>query len=327
MSTIYVLGGRQNRHVLMNNEEWNLYHGAVILSIDTDTGSVRKCFEYHSPREAKASDNSSVLFKSGTLVGDRLYACTSTEVLILKVPEFRLLNYVSLPCFNDLHHVIPCEDGTLLAVVTGLDMVVRFTPQGEQLEEWNVLGPESPWSRFSREVDYRRVESTKPHQSHPNFISEFKRELWVTRMRQRDALCLTDRNKRIDIAVESPHDGIVQFGKRFFTLVDGRVATVDAETQQIERVIDLKPIDNPNSLLGWCRGILPVGMSRWWVGFSRVRKTHFQEHILWVRKVLNENTVEEPTHVSLYDAESKRRLKRIDVEPHGMNVVFSILAA
>jgi hypothetical protein len=327
MPTLYVLGGKQNRHVLKNNEEWNLYDGALVLSIDTETGAVSKCFEYQSPRETKANDNSSVLFKSGTLIADRLYACTSTEVLVLKLPEFQVLHYVSLPCFNDLHHVIPGHDGSLLAVVTGLDMVVRFTPQGEVLEEWNVLGEESPWVRFSRDIDYRAVASTKPHQSHPNFVSELNGEVWVTRMRQRDALCLSDRRKRVDIAVEYPHDGLVRFDKMYFTLVDGRTVIASTSSLQVEQIIDLKTIDNPNALLGWCRGILPLSPSRWWVGFSRVRKTRFQENILWVKKVIKEGMREEPTHIALYDMDSRRRVHWIDVEPYGMNAVFSILSA
>jgi hypothetical protein len=326
MSTLYVLGGRQNRHVIKNNEEWNLYDGAMVLSIDSESGAVAKCFEYQSPREAKAHENSSVLFKSGTLVGDRLYLCTSTEVLVLQLPDFKVLHYVSLPCFNDLHHVIPAHDGSLLAAVTGLDMVVRFSPQGERLEQWNVLGEPNPWGRFSADVDYRKVESTKPHHSHPNFVSELNGEVWVTRMRQRDALCLSDPRKRVDIAVEYPHDGLVRFGKIFFTLVDGRVAIASTDSLQVEQIVDLKTMDDPDALLGWCRGILPLSPSRWWVGFSRVRKTRFQENILWVKKVLKEGMREEPTHVVLYDLESNSRVRRIDVEPHGMNVVFSILS-
>jgi hypothetical protein len=246
---------------------------------------------------------------------------------VLKLPEFRVLNHVSLPCFNDLHHVIPSRDGSLLTVVTGLDMVARVSPEGELLEEWNVLGEESPWIRFSGEVDYRKVASTKPHQSHPNFVSELDGEVWVTRMRQRDAVCLSDRRKRVDLEVEYPHDGLVRFDKMFFTLVDGRVAIASAKTLQVEQITDLKALDDPNALLGWCRGILPLSPSRWWVGFSRVRKTHFQENILWVKKVLKEGMLEEPTHVSLYDLNSGRPLQRIDVEPYGMNVVFSILSA
>jgi len=327
MSTLYVLGGRQNRGVFKNSEEWNLYESALVLGIDTATGAVSKCFEYQTPPETKASKDASVLFKSGTLVGDKLYLCTSTEVLVLQLPDFRVLNYVSLPCFNDLHHVTPARDGTLLAAVTGLDMVVRLTPEGELLEEWNVLGDEPPWVRFSRAVDYRKIESTKPHQSHPNFVFELDGQVWVTRMVQRDAVCLTDRRRKVDISVEGPHDGLVRFGKVYFTLVDGHVLTATSDNLRVEQLIDLKTIDNPNSLLGWCRGILPLTPSRCWVGFTRVRQTRFHENILWVRRVWKAGMLVEPSHVSLYDLATRERLQRVNVESAGMNAVFSILGS
>jgi hypothetical protein len=325
MSSLYVLGGRQGRRLFKNSDEWNLYEAALVLGIDTETSAVTKLFEYQTTADAKANTRSSVLFKSGTLVGNKLYVCTLTEVLVIGVPEFAVLHRVSLPCFNDLHHVTVSHDGTLLAAVTGLDLVARFTPHGELLEVWNVLAADSPWGRFSPTVDYRMVETTKPHLSHPNYVFELGRDVWVTRLHQRDALCLTDRRKRIELALEQPHDGLVRFGKMHFTLVDGRVMTADAETLQLEQVVDLKEIDNRNSLLGWCRGILPLTPSQWWVGFSRLRQTRFEEHVGWVKRIVREGMSWEPTHVALYDLESHQCLRRVELEPHGMDAVFAIL--
>ena len=139
------------------------------------------------------------------MIGIKLYACTSTEVLVFEVPGFRRIGYVSLPCFNDLHHVTPTRDGNLLVANTGLDMVVKFTPQSKVLAEWNV-SDEDLWSRFSRSVDYRKVETTKPHQSHPNFVFELSDDVWVTRFEQRDAVCLTSRGKKVSIGAQRPHE-------------------------------------------------------------------------------------------------------------------------
>jgi len=325
MSSLYVLGGRQSHRLFKNSDEWNLYEAALVLAIDTETLAVTKCLEYETPADARATARSSVLFKSGTLAENRLYVCTLTEVLVIGVPEFVILHRVSLPCFNDLHHVTVSHDGTLLAAVTGLDLVARFTPQGELREMWNVLGPDSPWGRFSPTVDYRKIETTKPHLSHPNFVFELGSDVWVTRLHQRDAVCLTDRSKRIELALEQPHDGLLRFGRLHFTLVDGRVLIANAETLQLEQVVDLKEVDNPNSLLGWCRGILPLTPAQWWVGFSRVRQTRFEKHVEWVKRVLREGMSEEPTHIALYDLETRQRLRRVDLEGHGMDVVFGIL--
>lgn len=326
MSLLYVLGGKQRRLLLKDEEEWNLYESALILKLDTRSGAVQACVEYKTRSDARAHEHSSSVFKSGTLVGDLLYACTNTEVLLFKLPRFEMVGYISLPCFNDVHHVTPSRDGSLLVVSTGLDMVVRVTPQGELIQAWSVLG-EPPWQRFSRNVDYRKVESTKPHQSHPNFAFELGRDVWVTRLRHRDALCLTDPGKRIDIALESPHDGLVCGKDIFFTLVDGRVVVVNADSLAVERVVDLKTMDDPEALLGWCRGILPLADDRMWVGFTRVRKTRFRENVLWVKRVFKEGMTEKATHIALYDCRRQQCLQEFDLEPHGMNIIFSIFPA
>jgi hypothetical protein len=326
MASLYVLGARQRNLLLKDEEEWNLYEAALILQLDTKSGAVRTCVEYITPLEAKANEHSSTVFKSGTLAGDLLYACTSTEVLVFRLPAFHIVNYISLSCFNDLHHIVPSSDRALLAAVTGLDMVIKFTPKGELIDEWNVL-PEAPWTRFSRTTDYRKIESTKPHKSHPNFVFELDGKIWVTRFRQRDAICLNDSGSRIDIAVQPPHDGLVCGERIYFTSVDGAIVIANTRTLQVERIIDLKRIDGREALLGWCRGLLPLDESKVWVGFTRIRKTRFRENVLWVKNVFQEGMREKPTHIALYDIVNMRCLQELNLEEHGMNIVFSIFPA
>jgi hypothetical protein len=326
VNSLYVLGARQRNLLFRTEQEWNLYESALILRVDLDTGTAESCVEYKSPPEARASDDSSIVFKSGTLAGGILYVCTSTEVLIFKPPGFRRLGYISLPSFNDLHHVAPAHDGNLLIANTGLDMVLKITRAGEVQQEWSVLD-ESPWSRFSRGVDYRKVETTKPHQSHPNYVFELEEKVWVTRFHQRDAICLEDRAKRIPIEVQQPHDGLLVGEGLYFTTVDGKIIIANPKTLQVERLIDLRTFSNDKTLLGWCRGLLPLDERRIWVGFTRVRKTRFKENILWAKTLLSEGAVESPTHIALYDPADNRCLREIDLEPYGMNIVFSIFPA
>jgi hypothetical protein len=152
-------------------------------------------------------------------------------------------------------------------------------------------------------------------------------ETWVTRFRQRDAICLNDRCKRIEIGVQSPHDGLIRGDRVFFTTVDGHIVIANPFSLTIERVIDLKTINGNNTLLGWCRGVLPVDENAYWVGFTRVRKTNLQENILWVRNIFQEGTASKPTHIALYDTSGMRCLKEFNLEEHGMNIVFSIFPA
>jgi len=326
MSDLYVLGARQRQLFLKAGEEWNLYEAALILRLDTESGAVETCVEYKSPPEAHASEHSSNIFKAGTLVGDTLYTCTSTEVLIFKLPDFEQIGYISLPLFNDLHHVTPSSDGNLLIVSTGLDMVLKVSLGGKVLACWSVLD-EDPWLRFSRTVDYRKVESTKPHKSHPNYVFELDGDIWVTRFRQRDAVTVGGPAKRIHIDVQTPHDGLVRGDRIYFTTVDGQVVIANRQTLKVADIIDLKEINGHNSLLGWCRGILLMEDQRVWVGFSRVRKTSFTENVLWAKNIFRDGMDERPTHIALYDIPKKTCLQEFALEPYGMNIVFSIFEA
>lgn len=325
-SALYVLGGRQRKPTLNATEEWNQYEAALILEVDTRTGSAQVKAEHTSPPDARATDRSSVLFKAGSLVGDKMYTCTSTEVIVYDVPRFAIANYISLPCFNDLHHVVPDAAGNLLVTSTGLDLVVKVARDGRVLSEWSVLD-EDPWTRFSRDIDYRKVESTKPHRSHPNFVFELDGHIWVTRFEQRDAICLSDRRQRIDIAIEAPHDGHV-FGQYvYFSTVDGHVVLADRNSKQVERVVDLTAINGREILLGWCRGILCAQLDKVWIGFTRIRKTRFQENLFWLNHALRNRLLKKPTHVALYDLSAGACLQELDLERYGMNVVFSVFAA
>jgi hypothetical protein len=331
MAKLYVLGGRQRKPGISEatpKDEWYLYKTALILEVDTDSGAVRTCVEYQSPPEARAGDRPAAHFHGGAVVDNILYTCTTTEVLIYQLPDFQQIGYISLPCFNDVHHVTPASDGNLLVVSTGLEMVVKVSPRGEVLAEWNVLG-EDPWARFSRAIDYRKVETTKPHVSHPNFVFELDGEVWVTRFHQHDAVSLNGTKRRIEIAGEGVHDGLAWGERLLFTAVDGKIVAVDGHSLQVEMVVDLRQIQDRDQLVlpAWCRGLLPVDDRTLWVGFTRIRQTLFRENVRWVKTILREGTVVMPTHIALFDIVNKRCLQEFNLETHGMNAVYGIYAA
>jgi hypothetical protein len=321
-NSFYVVGGRLRSTLFRKLEEWRSCEQALLIELDPASNRSTPRIEYVSPREVCPKNSSAVQFKSATLNGNLLYACTSTEVLVYELPAFRLLHHVSLPCFNDLHHVYPSQNGTVLVVVTGLDMVVEITTAGEVVHEWSVIG-EDPWVRFSRKTDYRLVPTTKPHRSHPNHVFELHGEVWVTRFQQRDAICLTTPGLRIDIAVQSPHDGYVVGDKIYFTTVDAQIVIANKQSLQVEATIDLNKMSGPSGqILGWCRGLLPLD-DRWlWVGFTRVRPTKFVENVAWIRNGVSKH---KPSHIALYDLKLGKCEKEIELEPHGIGVVFSLL--
>jgi hypothetical protein len=321
-TSLYVIGGQQRhlRPLRAGAGDWYEYQQGMILRIDPASQQADVLLEYISPPESCAAENPIILFKSCTLHENRLYACTQTEVLIYALPSFELAGYISLPCFNDLHHIRPMPSGNLLIANTGLDMVLELTPAGDVTRIWNVLG-EPPWARFSPAIDYRKGVSTKPHRAHPNHIFCVDDEIWVTRFQQKDALCLTKPARRIAIEIERPHDGVLHNGLLYFTTVDGHVVIANPRTLRIEQIIDLQAAHDDQAQLGWCRGILVNGRTAW-VGFSRLRPTKFRENVSWVK---NGFKPARPTHLALYDLVDQRCLAEIDVEAYGLNAIFSIL--
>lgn len=323
MNKIYLSGGRLRSTIFRKLEEWQSTDRACLVELDLETNRSRTCVDYVSPSEACPDELPAILFKSASVRGDTLYACTSTEVLIYEIPIFKLRHYISLPCFNDLHHVYPTSKDTLLVVSTGLDLVVEITTDGKLVNEWGVLGDDT-WTRFSRDIDYRKVPTTKPHKSHPNHAFELNGEYWATRLHQRDCVCLTSPGPRIDIAVQRPHDGYLFRDKIYFTTVDGHVVIASQSSLQVEQVIDLNQMTGPSDqTLGWCRGVLPLDDRYLWVGFTRVRPTKFVENVSWIKH--GGQQVLRPSHIALYDLQSKKCEREIEIEPHGIGVVFSLL--
>jgi len=328
MSKLYLTGGELRRTVFRKLEEWQSSQKAVILELDLERKTSRPCVEYVSPPEACAPKLPAILFKSASIHDGKFYACTSTEVLVYELPDFRLLHYISLPCFNDLHHVIPTAQGTLLVVVTGLDMLVEISIEGKRLREWSVLEGEDPWTRFSRDIDYRVVPSTKPHRSHPNHVFQLGDEIWVTRFNQRDAISLTNPGRRINVEVQRPHDGHVHADSIYFTTVDGHIVVASRKTLQVEKIHDLNLMSGKNGQpLGWCRGLALMDERFLWVGFTRVRPTKFRENLTWLKTAGAADEILLPTHLALYDLQRCTQVDQIALEPHGIGVVFSLLHA
>ncbi|MGF1668468.1 MAG: hypothetical protein ACFCVC_19575 [Acidimicrobiia bacterium] len=323
---LLITGGEQRgkRGLTSGNKRWYRYGRGHLIELDTDTGDARTLLSYESPSEATADEDPAILFKQAFLDGDRLLLTTQTEILVLAYPSLERIGYVSIPSFNDVHHVRPTPAGTLLVVNTGLDQLVEITDDGEVVNRWSVIG-DDPWNgRFSPDEDYRRHATTKPYEAHPNHVFHIGDEPWVTRFDKRDAVSVLDKTRRIDIGVERVHDGVVHGDKVYFTSVDGHVVIADTATLAVIEVIDLNTADDEEVILGWCRGIL-VEEGSAWVGFSRLRPTAFRENVSWVREGFKRSI---GTHVAQYDLAQKRLIKRIELEDTTpLNAVFSVLPA
>jgi hypothetical protein len=314
--SLFVVGGRQRepRSIRDRGEHWYGYGSGVVLRLDPDRVETPLCYE---SRQGTFGPGDPILFKSATVDENRMFACTQTEVVVFSMPDLEIEHHVSLPCFNDIHHVVPTERGTLLVANSGLEMVVEVTVEGEIVDLWNVLG-EDPWKSFSKDIDYRLGVDLKPHRAHPNHLFFIDGEPWVTRFELRDAVALHDLTRRIDIGQERVHDGVVDGEQVFFTTVDGHVVVADARSMEVIDRIRLELSDD--AIGGWCRGLAFDGEDVW-VGFSRIRPTRFREAVSWVRWGLQRSF---PTRVARYRRSDWRLEAEIDVEPFGVNAVFTV---
>lgn len=319
---LYVVGGRQSelRSLRAGNGNWDEYDQGVILRLTPSTQAWEECVTYVSPPDVCSPENSAITFQAGAIENDVLYICTQTEVLIYKLPSFEKIGYFSRPFFNDLHHVRPTPDGTLLVANAGLEMVLEMTLAGKVCNVWNVLG-EEPW-QLSSETDFRKV-STKPHRSHPNYLFYIDSEPWATRFHQGDAMCLAQPDKRIKISNERIHDGLVYDGRIYFTSVNGWIHIANPSTLTVEEAINLNDMHPEETLLGWCRSLFVDG-DKIWVGFSRIRPTKWRENVTWLMRGLK--TVK-PAHIACYDLTKRECVVEVNLEPMGLNAIYSIFPA
>lgn len=330
---LWVVGGEQ-RGGFSLSEEWHRFRAALVVRVEGDR--VERVFEYRSPPAHCPDERPSFVFKAATIAGDTAWLCTQTEVLECDVPSFALRRVISLPCFNDLHHVTPGPEGTLFVAVTGLDAVAEITPDGELIRLVDVLGGDV-WDRFSPEIDYRKVPTTKPHRSHPNYVFFKDGEPWVSRFEQRDAVPLERpagpaAGERFHVEIQGIHDGCMADGHLLFTTVDGHVVRFDLASGE-RTDIDLNRLGEPDDdrddrALGWCRGLLPAGDhgDQAWVGFTRFRYTKLRQNLSWVRHGFRrtEDHHHHPTRIAFYNLERPALLRHVDLEGAGMGAVFSI---
>jgi hypothetical protein len=344
VNRLHVIGGQQKYLCPVFSEtNWAEYHKGIIIQIDTETGDSTLVMDYSSPEQVSPLSGA-ILFKAASLKNGLLYLCTETEILIYRYPEMTQAQYISLPILNDAHHVTKTPWGTLAVANSGLEMVLELNKEGNIVRTWNALAPGEP-AAFSSEIDYRKV-NLKPHKSHPNYVFFHDEEMWVTRFYQKDAVSLTCPGRRIDIAAGSPHDGIVHGDFTYFTTVNGHIVIANNRTLNVEDRVDLNKIHNHGGPLGWARGIYVDG-PRVWVGFSRIRPTKLKENLEWVkhtmkwrmRRLLPENYKsrshwmhdgpknELPTRLICYDFTRRHPIREINLEPHGISAVFSIIPA
>lgn len=326
---LIIVGGK-NRSSAHSQLEWARHEAGIVARLNLGSGKFEKLLEYSGNKNFLPDDPlAAVTFKAGTLLGKELWACTTTELLSINLDSCEIVKRLSHPSFNDLHHVVPNPfqaHNTLLVANTGLDMCQEIDLKQNIVNEWSVIKG-GGWDKYDRDIDYRKVESTKPHLSHPNYVFTIDQEIWATRFLQKDAICLTDARQRPFVLEHGNiHDGIVRGGVVWFTSVNGYVSAFDIHTR--ERLIDinLNVFHSHEKLLGWCRAVEIVDDDHLAVGYSRLRPTKFRENIKWLtyKTGFRSNAGTLPTRIEIINFKKRTLEGSFDVEPIGLNAVFSV---
>ncbi|WJG10454.1 hypothetical protein [Aliiglaciecola sp. LCG003] len=264
--------------------EGKYYGKASLVKLDLDSGEFETILAKEEGGEHYPAENPNLQFTAGSVVGDTLWLPTDTEVHQYSLPDLQLKSVYSHPCFHNIHsvHVI---DNELVASSTGLDNVVVMAINTGAIKRIINTQGKDPWHRFDQNTDYRLVHSTRPHDSHPNYVFKVGEQLWATRCTQEDAVNLADPTDRIDISMGadvSVHDGICWGDKLVFTRVDGALVFCDPAKRQVIETFD--PFGNAlNRPMGWCRG-LHIDGDIFYIGYSKLRKTNLKSKIKFLSK-------------------------------------------
>ena len=326
---LIITGGRQSDSNLSYfNKEWNNGIEGVIFEYDTVHKKIEEKITYKTPEKYRPKKNYSISFKSGSIHNNHLYVTTLTEVLIYTLPEYKLIEIISLNIFNDLHHVVFYERN-LFIVITGLDLVIKYSLDEKKIKTFYNCYPEiKTWEKFDKDLDFRKINTTKPHLSHPNHVTVFQNKVFITRYKQKDVLIFSMNGKvldKIDLNKGIPHDGGIFKDNFIYTTVNGNIIKVNKKKFSIREIIDLNIHENDGRSLGWCRGYEKTDSDNY-VGFSRIRPTKFVENIKWLgNKITDKVKLKMPTRIVCYNKDFSKINETINLEDYKMNWIFSIL--
>ena len=324
-----ILVGGLNADSYAKGEAWSAYKAGVVAEVDIQNPEQSRVIlsDYTTPPYLPSDTNVSTVFKAAELNGNILTVCSTTEIFQLDLQAGRVIRKLTHPKMNDVHHVHAIRDDKVIVVSTGLDSLLELTWDGDLTNSWSLS--QKGADMLSDDLDYRLVESTKPHEVHPNFVFHSEDEMYVTRFKQKDAVCVTNpKMPTFHISRGNVHDGVVQGNNVWFTTTNGWVVAHNRETGDQNIWVDLNDLFQADRPLGWCRAVLPVDEDRIIVAFSRLRKTKFQENVRWAAsKLLNKQAAPLPTRIAIVNIRDQIVECQVDLERLGLlNAVFLIHA-
>jgi len=307
--------------------EGKYYDTAKLLQIDTETLETGELLAVSEGGNNFPSEYPNLEFTVADVEEDKLWLAMDTEIRLYSYPDLSLLKTFSHPCFHNIHSVA-VKDNDLYITSTGLDMVVVLDKETGEIKQYLNAEGKPTWHRFSEDFDYRQVHSTRPHDSHPNYVFWIDDTPWVTRCTQEDAVMLTDIDQRIDISgpnkTISVHDGVVEGEYIYFTSVDSCIVIADSKSKQIVETVNLSELKGYGGLRGWCRGLY-IKNGIFYIGFSRLRKTKRMEKLKWVNKLLLRGKNIEECSVLAVDLKKRKIIGDYIFPKNMIDAIYSII--
>ncbi len=312
--------------------EGKYYGNAILLKLNLDSGHIEELLNISTGSQYTPDEHPNLEFTIGDVENDKLWLSNDTEIRLYSYPKLELLKTYSHPCFQNVHSV-SVKDDKLYITSTGLDMVVILDKNTGNIIETINTENKPTWHRFSPDIDYRKVYSTKPHQCHPNYIFWLNEQPWVTRCTPEDAICLSDQSKRINITRLSKkslqeslsvHDGIVKDDKVYFTSVDGCIIIADIKSLAVIETIELYNIKGYGDIRGWCRGLY-IKNNLFYIGFSRLRKTKAKGKLAWLSRFSSYLSPSKESSVLVFDIDKRIITNDYSIPNEAIDAIYSIL--
>lgn len=318
---LIVTGGRRNATPFSSDKLAYCYEAGV-YRIDFKARRILQSYVEKDLNEEIYVPDYTLSFRGAYLHEDEITTCTHSEIVTIDKTSLVVKNRMSHRLFNDLHGVM-ADGPDMWFASTGLDMAGRINGDGGVVVYPAIDGA---GECLDQRADYRRI-CTKPHNAHPNSLFSLDGEIWATRLVQKDAVCLGDLSKRIEIGIERPHDGIVRDNSVYFTTVDGKVVECSARTSAPVHVYDIAGLYNSENP-GWCRGLALFGDYAY-VGFTTIRQTRSLENLSFLtdaaRMITDRLKNTPPARIVKYNLVKGRIEAEMRFRPSEIGIVFSIL--
>ncbi len=330
---ILISGGLGSGLDFIKDESFH-YDRGVILTVDLNTKKIEKIFEYNHNKFNKENyldKNPAICFKASFLLNENeILLTTSTEIIKFDLSKNTITETISHPLMNDVHHAIFHRDMYYIAN-TGRDSVLILSHDGKYndeifLDDHIIDNQKKIRYRYQDVSDFRKIRTTKPHNIHPNYLSIIEGEIYVTRFFQKDMISISSE-KKINIDVGNPHDGLNSEFGIFATTTNGNIFRLKNKRKQVFNISSYKEFDllYPNTKMGWFRGILPLSYDEVLIATSVLRPTKSLEFLIESKNKLIGKDFQKlsPTRIDLCDLKNSQVLESINLEKH-IHAIFSI---